>query len=223
MKRSIIGAAFLGLSLVLALDSCSPKSGEPVRVSHPRILILTDEAGLAGIKKLPSGVEIQALSDPAKEGLSDQVVRVLSGGGVAALIVCPAPEATALAFLKARKVSPTTLLYAGYAGQGGSTDAAGSVAEASQVSGGGLLLESSADLVAELGPGSDVTTLFSGLAELARRAIPGKVKSDNLEEFLAALRAAAPGRGWTGAYYKDPDTGIKARNHVVASPSTPRL
>jgi hypothetical protein len=136
---------------------------------------------------------------------------------VAALIVCPAPEATAPAFAKARKLSPATLLYAGFAG------AAGSAGEASQASAGGLLLESSADLVAEVGQSADVPALSSGLAELARRAVPGKVKSDNLEEFLAALRAAAPGRGWTGVYYKDPDTGIKARNHVVASPSAPRL
>ena len=35
---------------------------------------------------------------------------------------------------------------------------------------------------------------------------------------VAALRATSPGRGWTGSYVKDADSGVKAKNHEVVGP-----
>ena len=197
----------LALLGILALCACGAGSGEAPRPSQPRIVILTDEAGMVAIKKLPPGAEILSLTVPSKAALPDQVARVLSGAKVGALIVSPAAESAARAFTQARQASPESLLYAGR------------VASPGQGAEDALLLESAADLVAEIPSAAELPALTAGLAELARRAIPGKAKSDSLEEFLAALRAAAPGRGWTGNYIKDPDSGLKARNHVLVTPS----
>lgn len=208
MKARISIYLLVGLS-VLLFSACGRGSGEAPKAKAPRIVLLTDEAGLAGAKRLPPGTEVLALSPTGKEGLSEQLGRIIAEGAPAALIVCPLPDSSARAFVRAREASPGILLYAGM------TLAPPPGRDADN----GLLLESAADLIVELASVADLPDLEGGLAELARRAIPGKVKSDNLEEFLAALRAAAPGRGWTGTYSKDPDSGIKSRNHLVISPS----
>lgn len=212
MKHAQPSLSFPGLLLALlvaslGLASCGASAGEAPRASQARIVILTDEAGMVAIKRLPPGAEILSLTVPTKTALPDQVARVLSGAKAGALIVSPAAESTARAFTQARQASPGTLLYAGR------------VAGTGQAPEDTLLLESAADLVAEIASPAELPALTAGLAELARRAIPGKAKSDSLEEFLAALRAAAPGRGWTGSYAKDPDSGLKSRNHVLVAPS----
>jgi hypothetical protein len=77
-------------------------------------------------------------------------------------------------------------------------------------------------VVAKGGAGKFGTCAFSygftasaGLGEFAKRILDGKAKLDNVSDLYAALGEFTPGAKWSGGYYVDANTGIRARNQVL--------
>ncbi|TXT50767.1 MAG: hypothetical protein FD137_222 [Spirochaetes bacterium] len=58
-------------------------------------------------------------------------------------------------------------------------------------------------------------SLSAGLGEFAKMVADGKAKKDNLNDVFKALAKFTPGAKWNGIYYKDMDTGIRAKNQVL--------
>lgn len=58
-------------------------------------------------------------------------------------------------------------------------------------------------------------TASAGLGELARRIIDGEAQRGNLADLYAALGEFTPGANWSGGYYIDANTGVRARNQVL--------
>ncbi|MFZ4616819.1 MAG: hypothetical protein ACOYM2_11575 [Rectinemataceae bacterium] len=88
-----------------------------------------------------------------------------------------------------------------------------------------LAVESEADLAVEVGGFADGqeldpaidSALARGLCELARRAGTKGLPVDDRALVKAALDSVG-GYEWTVDYRVDPDTGVKAKAHVVATP-----
>jgi hypothetical protein len=58
-------------------------------------------------------------------------------------------------------------------------------------------------------------TASAGLGELAKRIIEGTAQLGNLSDLYAALGEFTPGARWSGGYYIDANTGVRARNQVL--------
>jgi hypothetical protein len=58
-------------------------------------------------------------------------------------------------------------------------------------------------------------TATAGLGEFAKRIIEGKAKVDNMTDLYAALGEFTPGAKWSGGYYIDANTGVRARNQIL--------
>ena len=58
-------------------------------------------------------------------------------------------------------------------------------------------------------------TASAGLGEFAKRILDGKAKVDSLTDLYAALGEFTPGAKWSGGYYIDANTGVRARNQIL--------
>jgi hypothetical protein len=58
-------------------------------------------------------------------------------------------------------------------------------------------------------------TATAGLGEFAKRIIDGNAKLDNLADIYSALGEFTPGAKWSGGYYIDANTGIRAKNQIL--------
>jgi hypothetical protein len=58
-------------------------------------------------------------------------------------------------------------------------------------------------------------TASAGLGEFAKRVLDGKAKFSSLTDLYAALGEFTPGAKWSGNYYIDAATGVRARNQVL--------
>lgn len=58
-------------------------------------------------------------------------------------------------------------------------------------------------------------TLSAGLVEFAKNVVEGKAKPTSLNDLYTALGKYTPGAKWTGAYYVDMGTGVRAKNQVL--------
>jgi hypothetical protein len=55
----------------------------------------------------------------------------------------------------------------------------------------------------------------AGLGEFAKRILDGKANTDNPADLYSALGEFTPGAKWSGGYYIDANTGVRARNHIL--------
>ena len=55
----------------------------------------------------------------------------------------------------------------------------------------------------------------AGLGEFAKRILDGKAKADSTADLYAALGEFTPGAKWSGGYYIDANTGVRARNQLL--------
>jgi hypothetical protein len=58
-------------------------------------------------------------------------------------------------------------------------------------------------------------TASAGLGEFAKRILDGGAKLDNLGDLYGALGEFTPGAKWSGGYYVDANTGVRARNQIL--------
>ena len=58
-------------------------------------------------------------------------------------------------------------------------------------------------------------TVSAGLGEFAKRVVEGSAKKDNSADLYKALGEFTPGAKWTGGYYVDQSTGIRAKNQIL--------
>jgi len=77
-------------------------------------------------------------------------------------------------------------------------------------------------VIAKGGAGKFGTWAFSygfsasaGLGEFAKRIIDGTAKVDSTADLYAALGEFTPGAKWSGGYYIDANTGVRARNQIL--------
>jgi hypothetical protein len=58
-------------------------------------------------------------------------------------------------------------------------------------------------------------TLTAGLGELGKRVVEGKAKVTNPKDIYAALEKYTKGAKWSGSFYTDMSTGVKAKNELL--------
>jgi hypothetical protein len=58
-------------------------------------------------------------------------------------------------------------------------------------------------------------TASAGLGEFAKRIIDGTAKVDSASDLYAALGEFTPGAKWSGGYYIDANTGVRAKNQML--------
>ena len=122
---------------------------------------------------------------------------------VKAIVFSPGPVGAAEAIAKAKALRPELLCYV--------------VSPRDQA----LAIQASgADLVIGLEPQTEVEgayALTAGLVEFAKIAVDGSAARDSLDALAAEIREHAPGASVRIRHYVDPDTSVRARNHVVAT------
>jgi hypothetical protein len=58
-------------------------------------------------------------------------------------------------------------------------------------------------------------SVTAGLGEFAKRILDGKAQLDSVADLYSALGEFTPGAKWSGAYYVDAGTGVRARNQLL--------
>ena len=58
-------------------------------------------------------------------------------------------------------------------------------------------------------------TLTAGLGELGKRVVEGHAKLTSTKDLYLALGKYTPGAKWSGSYYTDLGTGVRARNEIL--------
>ncbi|HWQ08299.1 MAG TPA: DUF3798 domain-containing protein, partial [Holophaga sp.] len=55
----------------------------------------------------------------------------------------------------------------------------------------------------------------AGLGELGKRVVEGKAKLSNPKDVYAAIGKYTPGASWSGSFYTDMSTGVRAKNEML--------
>ena len=55
----------------------------------------------------------------------------------------------------------------------------------------------------------------AGLGELGKRVVEGKAKLSNPKDVYAAIEKYTPGASWSGSFYTDMSTGVRAKNEML--------
>ncbi len=58
-------------------------------------------------------------------------------------------------------------------------------------------------------------SLTAGMGELAKRVLDGKAKLSSQKDIYEAIGKYTPGAKWSGAYYTDMGTGVRAKNELL--------
>ncbi|MDR0389430.1 MAG: DUF3798 domain-containing protein, partial [Spirochaetaceae bacterium] len=58
-------------------------------------------------------------------------------------------------------------------------------------------------------------TVSAGLGEFAKRVLEGNATLSSAADLYAALGEFTPGAQWSGGYYIDANTGVRARNQLL--------
>ena len=58
-------------------------------------------------------------------------------------------------------------------------------------------------------------SLTAGMGELAKRVLDGKAKINSMKDIYDAIGKYTPGAKWSGAFYTDMSTGVRAKNELL--------